>query len=169
MHAFGLRYASERAWDSVCPKCTSNNRVLRTPWFDASCVDGDRAPRLLALHWDLDDFQPLIGHLLTPVSVQLDEARRNAAELNTSYGNVHYRLIALVLFDGRHYIPVGRSSSLNRRVFDANEWICWDGNKSSGIGCVLSEAPSGSGVLCSRDRQMTWIGFNATIAIYCRI
>ena len=96
--------------------------------------------------------------------------------MTTPVGDLTYRLVALIYYNGSHYITVGRtdivSGGANQpaslRVLDASQWVCWDG-VGGGRGCVLDGPPTSHGVLRARGGDREWCGFRAESVIYCRV
>ena len=165
VRAFGLRYAAPQfscsSSDDPCSNCDFNGRV-QPSWFDDSCV-ADSAPPLLGLCWDVNMRQAAADELLPDGAfAALDEDGRDAAVLETLYGSVTYRLVALILFDGRHFVTVGRTAGR-----ELGRWVCWDAMKNGGVGRYLRSPPTGRGTLEAEDGS-SWSGYQAVLALYCR-
>ena len=92
----------------------------------------DNAPPLLALTWDVQQvvIDPLAAQRLVSESpIRLSPTTRDHAHLEVGVeAGASYRLVALIYFNGGHYVTVGRGS---RDAFsESNEWLCWDAMKA---------------------------------------
>jgi hypothetical protein len=134
----------------------------QSSWYDAPCV-ADNAPPLLGLCWDVNVRQAAADELLPDGAfAALDEDGRDAAVLETLYGSVTYRLVALILFNGAHFVTVGRTAGR-----ELGRWVCWDAMKNGGVGRYLRSPPTGRGTLEAEDGS-SWSGYQAVLALYCR-
>lgn len=186
--AFGIRDAagaytisnSDECPSDECP--TDRSDVEGYSWFNEACMAPD-APPLLGLHWIVNPYAALrpgdapngAEDEVQPGEVVLNPDRLDASTLSTPFGEVTYRLIALVYYNGEHYITVGRSAvdrtagpAAYVRVLHAQQWVCWDANRNGGIGCVLRTPPTANGPLHTEGGSV-WNGYRAETAIYCRI
>ena len=120
-------------------------------------------PPLLALTWDVRD-----ELLLQTSPITLDADDRDGATLFVANGtSITYRLVALVYFNGSHYITVGRGSA--DAFTESTEWLCWDGMHAGGVGCPLQGPPTGKlGELRARSGK-DWASYVPTVVIYCRV
>jgi len=163
--AFHNRYVvpqfTQRSSDDTCENenCGGLDR-MQPSWYDASCV-ADSAPPLLGLCWDVNTGQAA-ANLLLHAHADFDAGRRDAAVLETSYGRVTYRLVALIFFNGSHFVTVGRMTG-----HEPDRWVCWDGVNNRGVGRYLRLPPKGHGSFNAED-GFSWSGFEASTALYCR-
>jgi hypothetical protein len=152
-------------------------------WFIDKCIQPD-APPLLGLFWHTDPYgatrtadacegetvpsidtagEPLPAEAVFPAD------RLDAACFSTSFGEVTFRLIALVYYSGNHYITVGRTAvgAFGISVLEASQWVCWDANHNHGRGRVLDGPPKQNGSLWCEGRQV-WSQYRTETAIYAR-
>ena len=110
-------------------------------------------------------------------AVQLDTARRDASVLQTPFGSVTNRLVALVYSNGGHFITVGRggcngegTTSFGWHVLGATTWWCWDGMPSGGRGegQPLHVPPTGAIEEQLRSGSRCWLNYRPHLLIYCR-
>ena len=91
--------------------------------------------------------------------------RRDAAILGTG-SSPTFALIALIYFNGNHYITVGRSCE---GLHLSDVWVLWDAMDNAGVGRELQSPPTGSGPLRTRTGSKVWEGYLPTVAIYLRM
>ena len=187
--AFASRHIEPRLVGSEvnpCPGCGSV-ALYQDGWFSDKCIQPD-APPLLGLFWHTDPYaatraadacegemMPTIDTAGEPLPTEaaFPTDRLDAASFSTSFGEVTFRLIALVYYSGNHYITVGRTAvedvggQLRIRVLDAAQWVCWDANHNHGRGCVLDGPPKPNGSLWCEGQQV-WSQYRAETAIYAR-
>jgi hypothetical protein len=183
--AFAARYCCLTPLEmQQCEACGSN-QVFEDPWLtEASTQPG--SPLLLALHWNVDPYgavravdsgedadEPL------QAEVVLAPDRLDEAQLTTPFGEFIFRLVALIYYNGSHYITVGRTEAVTTdegsvqqiRVLNTNQWVCWDAMRNRGKGCILDAPPTACrpGPLIPSSQEEVWNGYRAETAIYCRI
>jgi hypothetical protein len=168
--AFASQYIHPRLVGSefnLCPVCESR-ALYQDMWFIDKCIQPD-APPLLGLFWHTDPYgatrtadacqgetvpsidtagEPLPAEAVFPAD------RLDAACFSTSFGEVTFRLIALVYYSGNHYITVGRTAvgAFGISVLEASQWVCWDANHNHGRGRVLDGPPKQNGSLWCEGR-----------------
>ena len=154
----------------ACTACPALGAQVLQGWCGPQSF-ADNAPPLLALTWDVQ--QVVIDHtaaqrLVSESPIRLSPTTRDHAHLEVGVeAGASYRLVALIYFNGGHYVTVGRGS---RDAFsESNEWLCWDAMKNGGVGCRLRSAPVGHiGELNAPSLDLSWQGYVPTVALYCR-
>ena len=158
-----------------CHRCR-NRSGARVSWFGPESLT-DAAPRLLALTWHSSRSATTWDGRAQRNSREpwFDVERRDAAVLRTQHGEATFTLVALVMYNGYHFITVGRtlpplaSDGTVLRSSPSHEWMCWDGLRPCcGQGVVLRDAPVGHGELRARSGPKSWSNYKAHMAIYCR-
>ena len=87
--------------------------------------------------------------------------------MSTRNGDLTYRLIAAVYYDGSHYITVGRSSQA--AVMSASTWVCWDGMHPGAVGVSCAPPTGEPGVRCLQGNAADWPPtFEPHVLLYCR-
>ena len=173
LRAFALKYGADKpllrtvSSTASCPQCGGFNLHRRT-WLQQGRLAAD-APPLLALYWDPGTW--------VSCSITLDADRRDAAVLAPDRGT--FQLIALIYYNGAHYITVGRCDG-SGGVTNSSDWVCWDGmygrfgnsRADAGAGQLLASPPAmrrgdavEPAILESRSGRC-WMGYTPTVAIY---
>jgi hypothetical protein len=158
LSAFAARWAT--FWAGCVDPCSrcGTQTMVDPGWWSSRCLL-PQAPPLLCLEWEVCDLWQ-VGE----PTVQLTDERRDSARLVCPDGEATYRLLALIYYNGGHYITVGR------RTPGSSQWICWDDNgPTGGAGVILDSPPCGSGALRGAGGRLSWLNYSPTMALYMRV
>jgi hypothetical protein len=156
--------------DDPCPQCACAWKVVErmSPGQVDDWASSPDAPPLLAI-----ELQTSHGENMNVVEEHaeigrccLDAGSRDAYTLSTSKGDLTYRLIAAVYYDGSHYITVGRSSQA--AVMSASTWVCWDGMHPGAVGVSCAPPTGEPGVRCLQGNVLWLPTFEPNVLLYCR-
>ena len=156
--------------DEPCPQCECAWKVVErmSPGQVDYWASSPDAPPLLAIELQTSHGENMnvVGEHTEIGRCCLDAGSRDAYTLSTSKGDLTYRLIAAVYYDGSHYITVGRSSQA--AVMSASTWVCWDGMHPGAVG-VSCAPPTGEPGVLSLEGNVLWGStFEPHVLLYCR-
>ena len=168
--AFAVKYVmppKPSLADELCPHCRCAFKVVErmSPEDVNHWSSSPDAPPLLAI--ELQTSRGLNVEEHTEIGrCCLDAVSRDAYTISTRNGDLTYRLIAAVYYDGSHYITVGRSSQA--AVMSASTWVCWDGMHPGAVG-VSCAPPTGEPGVRSLEGNALWGStFEPNVLLYCR-
>ena len=157
--------------DEPCPQCECAWKVVErmSPGQVDYWASSPDAPPLLAIELQTSHGENMnvVGEHTEIGRCCLDAGSRDAYTLSTSKGDLTYRLIAAVYYDGSHYITVGRSSQA--AVMSASTWVCWDGMHPGAVGVSCAPPTGEPGVRCLQGNAADWPPtFEPHVLLYCR-